>query len=608
MKVKHDGATLESFDNLMSLLSGAPAQFIVGKKESILNDKENYLQRGERLLTLAKERYKENSAFHFTPFEEYLYDIDLKEGSSFITIVDEMSVLVRKILRKAKSPEDATLKEMISAIDPNYGVGLQFVDVAMEPNRVHRKQVAAGDQVILLTIKELDYPTIPVYGLKDHKHTNTRYNQLYYSGACVADIAKVIAYLLFLTYSLKSVKKQQLPVCRMSTSSLLHQEMYDYTKRNGIALSSDIDLMSLWDFKFFVPSNHSDMIPKWEEFLSSIGVEAKAVPYTRDNIKEIVKKKIEEGTYPTFKDVPIILDDSRLIDLMKKCLGDVINDKGYIPYHVLLSGAEDGRHYGENLCWAIPHADACLFNYPFDTALVNDIRINHAKMEILRESRKGSKDHALSFQTKQNIPKATLKAMEESLLNEFFGYVEFDEDVDLQKVSVIAEQFMAFKETFFSSVDASTVSIRFRKLGNHKALGLFYPSVSCLCVDVSSPSSLTHEFGHMIDYLNGNLSLKPEFIKVLNLYEKHISKKMTEDKAFATLMNGKGKYNKSYFLKPTEIFARSFELYCVKVLNVNNSLVPAEDSFGLEYPTTEEYVDLIREYFQNLFVVNKCAA
>lgn len=608
MKIKHDGATLESFDNLMSLLGGVPAQLIVGKKESILSDKENYLQKGERLLTLAKERYKENSTFHFTPFEEYLYDIDLKEGSSFTTIVEELSILVRKILKKADSPKDETLKEMLSAIDPNYGVGLQFVDVAMEPNKVHRKQVAAGDQIILLTIKELDYPTIPVYGLKNHKHTNTRYNQLYYSGACVADIAKVIAYLLFLTYSLKSVKRQQIPVGRLTTSTLLHQEIHDYRKRNREVLSSDVDSMTLRDFHFYIPSNHSNMISKWNVFLSGIGVEAKSVPYTRSNIKEIVKKKIEEGTYSTLKDVPIILDDSRLIDLMKKCLGDVINDKGFIPYHVLLSESEDSHHHGENLHWAIPHAPACLYNYPFDMALVNDIRINHAKVEILRESRKGSKDHALSFQTKRNIPKATLKAMEESLLNEFFGYVEFDEDVDLAKVSVIAEQFMAFKETFFSSVDASTVSIRFRKLGNHKALGLYYPYVNCLCVDVSSPSSLTHEFGHMIDYLNGNLSLKPEFTKVLNLYEKHIGKKMTEDKAFATLMNGKGKYNKSYFLKPTEIFARSFELYCVKVLKVNNSLVPTEDSFGLEYPMTEEYMDLICKYFQNLFAANECAA
>lgn len=45
-----------------------------------------------------------------------------------------------------------------------------------------------------------------------------------------------------------------------------------------------------------------------------------------------------------------------------------------------------------------------------------------------------------------------------------------------------------------------------RKLGNHKALGLYYPEAKVLVVDVDSPSSFIHEYGHLLDYKFGKVS------------------------------------------------------------------------------------------------------
>ena len=56
----------------------------------------------------------------------------------------------------------------------------------------------------------------------------------------------------------------------------------------------------------------------------------------------------------------------------------------------------------------------------------------------MREFRESGKNHALSYQDKANIPLKTVRAMQESKLNDYFGFVEYDEDVDLEKVLIVS--------------------------------------------------------------------------------------------------------------------------------------------------------------------------
>ena len=125
---------------------------------------------------------------------------------------------------------------------------------------------------------------------------------------------------------------------------------------------------------------------------------------------------------------------------------------------------------------------------------------------------------ATAYMTKKNIPESILKAMEQTGFLHYFKYVEFDEDTDMDAVSAIEKEFVAMNKEYFSGSVFPDVNIRFRKLGKHKASGLYYPSLNTLCVDIRSPSSFMHEYFHMIDNQLGDLSLEVGFQGVVKQY------------------------------------------------------------------------------------------
>ena len=218
--------------------------------------------------------------------------------------------------------------------------------------------------------------------------------------------------------------------------------------------------------------------------------------------------------------------------------------------------------------------------------------------KMVQYNRKRESDYAKSFQTKKGIPDKVLKAMKESQFNDYFGYIEMDEECDIDKVAELAKEWSALSETYFGGKRYEDVSLRFRKLGNHHAIGLYYTWFRCICVDVRNPKSMVHEFMHMIDdgTLTGirqdYLSIKDDFSKILNRYCYFIDKSGE---------NLSGKYNKSYYKTPTEVFARCGEIYVHRMLGVNDSLVG--DCQGFAYPDDEYLNRYIREYYDNLFAV-----
>jgi hypothetical protein len=212
-----------------------------------------------------------------------------------------------------------------------------------------------------------------------------------------------------------------------------------------------------------------------------------------------------------------------------------------------------------------------------------------------------NRERASVWQTKKNIPEKVVRAMGKSGFNDFFGYVEFDEECDLGKVTEIEREFRALN-TVFNLSKQDAVSLRFRKLGNYKASGLYFPSISCLCVDLRMPSSMAHECLHMIDHVNGMLCRKPAFYPVecayISAFEDAANKLAESDPKKAAL-NGKSKYNREYYLQPMEIFARCGEIYLTRVLGVDNSLcVPGH---GVEYPDDDALEAAVKEYFGKLF-------
>lgn len=211
------------------------------------------------------------------------------------------------------------------------------------------------------------------------------------------------------------------------------------------------------------------------------------------------------------------------------------------------------------------------------------------------------------FETKRNIPDKYLKAMAESKFNDYFDYVEIDEECNLESIVEIEKEFIAMKHECFGMDKHDNVSIRFRKLGRHRALGLYFPYLMCLCVDIRSPSSMGHEYLHMVDFKRGELSGKYDFLKIRECYKgilKDFIASLPSDDPLRSRLEGSTKYNLKYYLEPTEVFARCGELYFTKLRGVDNSLL--RPSYNFAYPAdSEELMCLIDEYYGELFGVLK---
>lgn len=211
---------------------------------------------------------------------------------------------------------------------------------------------------------------------------------------------------------------------------------------------------------------------------------------------------------------------------------------------------------------------------------------------------------ARAFETKKNIPLQTIKKMKESRFNEYFGYVEFDEKTILENSDEVYKDFAAINKEFFGDLKTPDVQIRFRLLGRHKAQGLYYPGLSCICVDIRYPDSLIHEYFHMYDYKHGELSASFDFSELRQKYE-YLLTKWYSNASDTEKTRLKGKYNLNYYLTPTEIFARCGEIYVSRIKGVKNSCVKPDENLSFAYPKDEELERLINEYFDKLLDCSK---
>jgi len=202
---------------------------------------------------------------------------------------------------------------------------------------------------------------------------------------------------------------------------------------------------------------------------------------------------------------------------------------------------------------------------------VNYLNGLHEAIELQKELLKT--EHAKSFQTKKNIPEKVLTAMKESGFNKYFGYVEFDELCDTKLCQDICKEFEYLYKTMFPRLRLDNHSLRFRRLGNRKAEGIYFFFKKCMCVDINYPSAFIHELGHLIDYEYKMLSLNAEFFELLQITTEAFECQYVNGTiGYQRLWNKK----KSYYLKPTEVFARSFEVYMAnKIPGI--SLCPTRD-------------------------------
>lgn len=196
-------------------------------------------------------------------------------------------------------------------------------------------------------------------------------------------------------------------------------------------------------------------------------------------------------------------------------------------------------------------------------------------------------DVARAFEPKKNVNERTQKAMTESPLNVFFKEVEFDNEVDLNKVKKFEKEAMLFLHMYGDNINKPT--LRLRKLGKHSSAnkivkGLYYPSNNNLIIDYRKGriDSFVHEYGHYLDHNKGdeNLSLSPEFADVLSEYRSKL------------------KLKKDYYMIPTEVFARAYQFW-ISEKNINSDINDF-DASKAEYEPFIEMKEKVNAYFDKI--------
>lgn len=220
-----------------------------------------------------------------------------------------------------------------------------------------------------------------------------------------------------------------------------------------------------------------------------------------------------------------------------------------------------------------------------------------------------SGDYAKTYMTKKNIPKKIEEFMKNNIFLNMFGFVEADADCELDKLNKLSEEFKQLSEKMFLPVSKNQ-SLRFRKLGKLKAMGVYYPGYDTLAVDLDGVSSFIHEMFHMMDFENDILSLNDNFEPLLeryrNLMDGYVNELGEGNEIYEFWYKGKSKYSRAYYSSNEEAFARMGELYVTDILNINSSFAKVDYSKPIQkvvYPKSEELLNLIKEYYDNLFIM-----
>ena len=340
------------------------------------------------------------------------------------------------------------------------------------------------------------------------------------------------------------------------------------------------------------------------------------------------KTRIYHYKIPTNQDRRKILDIRYLYGLLK-CLDIVYdevfhNDKFYFSEEFKKISLSKSTYSSEVLPYIIDifyNTKASLYClakndlkiYEQTLLLIIDVISLQKDMDLNIElsekyEKNANSECARAFETKKNIPYKILSVMENNKFLHDFSYVELDEDTDINKFRILENEWEKVKAALNLEKYLKTVKpeLRFKKLGKHRALGLYYPSIKCICIDITSPSSFIHEFGHFIDYTTkkGQLSLSMDFfpltIEYKNAYFKYISDNTDSDNV--SYLRKKSEY----FLAPTEIFARTLEIYLVNK-GMKSSFIKEKEDLTITggYPEiSDNFLNKINEYFDKLIKIN----
>lgn len=192
---------------------------------------------------------------------------------------------------------------------------------------------------------------------------------------------------------------------------------------------------------------------------------------------------------------------------------------------------------------------------------------------------------ARTYERKKTAPRRVLLEEANSPLVFFFtGGLELDPAVDLVRFRKFTEDFLSFLGRLqISSEWGRGVELKFRRLGRHRADGLYYPLQRVLALDVRTWSSFAHEFGHLMDYASQTigpyhrtLSSSEEFVPVRCALIEHMQERARGD---PRVSQRRGRLSWQYFASAAECFARAFEQFVAESLPGPSMLVHAASRY-----------------------------
>lgn len=155
------------------------------------------------------------------------------------------------------------------------------------------------------------------------------------------------------------------------------------------------------------------------------------------------------------------------------------------------------------------------------------------------------------FEDKKQCDEAHREAASSGYLARNFAHVEVDDEVDLAEYRRLVDEFEARDRAGeIPRIAKGDYELRFRKCGRHHATGVYAPRLRAIAVDPRAPRSLLHEFAHAYDFGHGMLSVSPGFRPVLKAFRDEFEPP-----------EGMGPKAVAYYMTPTEVFARSWEVY-----------------------------------------------
>lgn len=184
-----------------------------------------------------------------------------------------------------------------------------------------------------------------------------------------------------------------------------------------------------------------------------------------------------------------------------------------------------------------------------------------AQQKYVKEN--SSSNSARAWEDKKNPKESHVEAGKKSVLMKHFRKIEIDDDVDL-------DEFKRFEKDFVEVVDklpkipkGKEPELKIRKLGRHKAHGIYFPHKNVIGIDIRTSGSTVHELAHQYDLtIKGNASLRREFRDVVSDYTKSLK-----------IPPGEPSSRAEYLSTPTEILARGFTVFAHEELGIKNSLI-----------------------------------